>query len=512
MKRFLNSHFVGFSASSCIFLIVIASFIGGNYFQEFISTTLGFFMLKGNYLLSIGMSIFLLLSLIVAFSPLGNLKLGGINSKPEFSTVSWITMMFSAGMGIGLLFFGVGEPLLHYHGNTPGIDPNSSSLTQDVIGLTLFHWTLHPWGGYSLVAILIGYFIKPNKVVYSFNAALKHSIGPKLYSEKLGKLVDILTILSIVIGVATSLGYGALQINAGLFHYFNIEKTSTMQFIIIFLISIGSTMSMLSGITNGVKKLSELNIIILFLLLVSIIIGYEQYDFLFSIYHSTLNYLGSLPQRSFSLSLINSAPEWFSDWTIFYWAWWISWSPFVGIFLARISLGRTIRIFILCALLVPSLFSIIWFSIIGTTALKLLDTLPELAIAVSAELTEGMFLFLDHVNNIPSILLGITALVSIILFFVTSSDSASIVVHNIASGEKKASNAQKIFWSLLEGALAAILLATGGLKSLQSFAIITSVPLCLCLLIIIGPFIKLLISDYKKNLKTMKVSKQYQAD
>ena len=497
--KVIKENIVSILASLIIAIILFGSFLGGHQFKYFIEKTLYYVMNNTSLLLSVGMSIFLMVVILLAISPIGKLKLYGQDSQPEFSLISWLAMMFSAGMGIGMLFFGVGEPVVHYTTSTPGIDPNAKDLTQQALGLTIFHWGMHPWAVYSIVGLFIGYFLRPERTIYSLKTVLENTFDNLPYKDVIGAIVDIFTIVSIIIGVATSLGLGALQINSGLFHYFHLDKSPQVQIFIIIIVTFAATLSMLSGLSQGVKILSNINMFILFILLISIIIGFKQYDFLKSMLESSLAYFSIIFERSLPLSLIKSSPKWLGNWTIFYWAWWISWSPFVGIFLARISKGRTIRSFVFCALFAPSIISIMWFSILGNSAIDVLKSSPHLSNLISQNLTEGMFFYLDQVNNFPAFFLGILTLLSIFLFFITSSDSASLVVHSIAAGEKKAFTREKIYWACLEGLLAIILMFSGGLKTLQSFAILMSIPICIYLIFMIVPFIRILIRDYRQQ-------------
>ncbi|MFK7827946.1 MAG: BCCT family transporter [Oligoflexales bacterium] len=495
---FKEKNMVGILSSAFIFTIVSLTIIGGEKSQVELELLLKNLILSFGSFLTFSMSLFVIAVVAIAASPLGKLKLGGPESKPQFSSLPWLTMMFSAGMGIGLLFFGVGEPILHYSTPAPGIDPGSTTAYQDTLGITVFHWALHPWSVYAIVALFIGYFIRPDERNYSLKIVLKKAMGAR-FKTSYGQIIDIFTIVSIIIGVATSLGLGVMQINAGLHHYLNWEISQLTQVSLIAGITLVATASMLSGLGKGVKRLSEINILVVLLLLASLLIGFAQTDFFSSVLSTTQSYLKLLPSRLFPVELLDNNIEWMADWTFFYWAWWISWSPFVGIFLAKVSIGRSIREFVYSAVLLPSLVAIVWFSILGNSALGLIEQMPELKEIVASDVTMGMFYYLDQVSQIPAIFLGIVTLISITLFFITSSDSASMVVHGIAADGNQASGKQKVYWAFLEGALAAVLLYFGGLQSLQSLAVVLSLPVCLYLLMLLVPFIRILIKDYKQN-------------
>ena len=494
---FFKKNLVGVLSSAFIFMIVLFTIIGGEQAQNILNLLLQKCILNFGSFLACSMSLFVLVIAVIAISPLGKLKLGGLEAQPRFSTIPWLTMMFSAGMGIGLLFFGVGEPILHFTIPAPGVDPGSPTAYQDALGTTVFHWALHPWSVYAIVALFIGYFVRADDNNYSLKLVLQKAMGVR-YKPGFGQLVDIFTIVSIITGVATSLGFGVLQLNAGMNHYLGWEFSQSVQVALIVCITLVATFSMLSGLGKGVKVLSEINIVVVLFLLLSLLVGFPQANFWETVLSTTSSYLNMLPHRLFPVENLSKHLEWMADWTLFYWAWWISWSPFVGIFLAKVSIGRSIREFAFCAVLLPSLVAIIWFSILGNSALHLLESMPELKEIVASDLTKGMFYYLDQVSIMPAIFLGIVTLISITLFFITSSDSASMVVHGIAADGKAASNKQKVYWAFLEGALAAVLLYFGGLQALQSLAVTLSLPVCLYLFLLLVPFVRILVRDYKQ--------------
>lgn len=432
----------------------------------------------------IAMTGFLGFATWLIFSPYGELRLGADDSRPEFSTPSWFAMLFSAGMGIGLLFFGVAEPIQHYL--TPPVGrPESLDSAREAMGLTFFHWGLHPWAVYALIGLAFAYFSFRKGRPLSIRSALYPLLGDRV-NGRIGDAVDALAIVSTLFGVASSLGFGASQVNAGLAHVFGLPESSTVQFMIIGTITLAATVSVVSGLDAGVKRLSEINLGIAGLLLIFVLIAGPTAFLLNAFVENIGTYLQHLPENSFWTASFEQpqAQAWLSNWTVFYWSWWIAWAPFVGMFIARVSRGRTIREFLLGVMLAPTLVAFIWFTVFGDTALHI-ELFGEggIGAAVTESVPTAIFAMLDRLplSSVSSIL----CIICVILFFVTSSDSASLVVDTIASGGKDEPPVfQRVYWAVLEGAVAAILVFAGGLEALQAAVLTTAVPFTVIIIMV----------------------------
>lgn len=438
-----------------------------------------------NWFFVISVNIFLLFPIYLMVSKFGEIRLGGPKAKPEYSNFAWYSMLISAGMGIGLVFFGVAEPL--FHANTILPHTNSTSQVQ-ALATTFLHWGLHPWGIYSLISLALAFFAYNRGLPLSLRSVFYPILKDRVFG-KIGDIIDITAVISCLFGLATSLGYGAQQINSGLNYLFGIPQGKNIQVLIIVIITLIATLSVVSGIGKGVRILSELNIRIAGLFLVAILVlGPTLF-----IFRSFGNGIGYYLNNFFELSFFSeNGNTWQGAWTIFYWTWWISWSPFVGMFIARVSKGRTIREFIFAILIVPVLLSFIWFTTFGATAFyQNMVTGGELLKAVNRDTSTALFAMIQGMD-IPSVLKTLTSVIGtflVISFFVTSSDSGSLVVDNLTSGGKLNSPVpQRIFWAVTEGAIAISLLIAGGseaLSALQTGVILSGLPFTIILLIMI---------------------------
>lgn len=449
------------------------------------------------WLLVLTVNILLICCGVLAFGRLGTIRLGGEGARPEFGTATWFAMLFSAGMGIGLLFYGVAEPVTHF-ANPPATafsNPDAhlprglASNAQHAMGVTFLHWGLHAWSIYAIIALALAYI--------SFNRGLPLSIGaflkaafPKIPGPAID-LIDILAIAATICGVAASLGLGASQINAGLTLLAGVPDTALTKFILITAITGCATLSVAFGLNAGIKRLSEINMVLaLGLALFLLFMGPTVF-----LLNAFIQNVGYYVQRFIYLSTWTesySPSHWQGAWTIFYYAWWISWSPFVGIFIARISFGRTIREFIAGVLLVPTLFTFIWMTIFGDSALYIeLFGAGGLAKAVSESMPDALFAFLHHYPLTP-VVSGL-AIIIVATFFVTSADSGALVTAMIASGgHHEAGFVHRVTWAVSIGLLAAVLLWAGGLTALQTAAIVTGLPFALVLLAMAFGLIRLL--------------------
>ncbi len=459
------------------------------------------------WLLILTVNILLGTSVFIAVSKLGEIRLGGPDAKPEFSRTAWFAMLFSAGMGIGLLFYGVAEPIMHF-GNPPTTHFSHAGATdamsiagnaQHAMGLTYLHWGLHAWAIYAMIALGLAYVSFNRGTTLSIGAFL-HQVWPRL-PRIVVDLVDILAIVATVCGVATSLGFGAAQINAGLTNLFGTQDSFMAKAVIIALVTGLATMSVALGLERGIKILSEGNMALAVGLALFVVIAGPTVFLL----DSFIQNLGYYIQRFVYLSTWTESytdETWQLDWTIFYYAWWISWSPFVGIFIARISYGRTVREFVTGTLLVPTLFTFVWMTVFGDSALYVeLFGAGGLQEAVARSMPDALFALLSH-YPLTEFFSGV-AIIIVATFFVTSADSGALVVAMIASGgDHEAGFIPRVTWAISMGVLAAGLLFAGGLSALQTAAILTGLPFALVLLVMAGGTIHLL----GRERKSMKLS------
>jgi glycine betaine transporter len=449
--------------------------------KNWLSTNFGWY-----YLLLVGVSVCFCLFFIA--SPIGQIRLGDPESKPEYSKLSWLAMLFSAGMGIGLVFWGAAEPLSHYAISAPQAQIGTQKALEDALKYTFFHWGIHAWAIYAVVALALSYFKFRKKERSLVSATLKPLFGSKVEGS-LGKIIDSITLVATVIGVATTLAFGASQINGGLSYLFDIPKNMIVQIAIIAITTVLFIMSSISGIGKGVRILSNINIILAIgLLAIAIAVGPTV--LIMNTFVDTIGkYLQGFPSMSFRTAALDSGQHaWIETWTLFYWAWWISWSPFVGIFIARISKGRTIREFLTNVLLVPSLFSFLWFSTFGILSTNAHKGGAELTKLSTEEVLFGSF------NNYPlGFALSIVAIFLVFSFFITSADSATFVLGMLSeNGSLNPHNKIKIVWGIILSLIAVILLMAGGLNALQNILIIVAFPFSIIvLLMMISLYIEL---------------------
>lgn len=450
---------------------------------------------KADWFFTLSINIFLVFLLFLAFGKYGKLRIGGANAKPEFKTISWFAMLFSAGMGIGLLFFGVGEPIMHFN-KPPTATPHSIEAATQAMNITFLHWGFHAWAVYALVGLALAYFTYSRGLPLTIRSVFYPFLGDRIHGP-IGNIIDIFAVLATLFGLATSLGFGVQQISAGLEYVFHISGGITTQIVLIIGITLIATISVVSGVDKGVKFLSEWNMrIAILILLVAIILGPTIFIFR-SFVENTGSYLADFVKLSTWVETYTGT-DWQNSWTVFYWGWWIGWSPFVGMFIARISKGRTVKEFILCVLIIPALVTFLWMSAFGSVALR--ETLignTAIADAVNSNIATSLFVFFQDFpfNSI----INVIAIILIAGFFITSSDSGSLVVDSLTSGGKiDAPVGQRIFWALAEGAVAAVLLVGGGLKALQTAAIATGLPFAFLLLIMCYSLYKGLREDLRK--------------
>ena len=467
---------VGFIAILVIFAMLVPETAGEafNGLKGFIADKFGWL-----YMLSVG--IFTFFVIFIAVSPFGRFKLGPDQSKPAYSYASWFAMLFSAGMGIGLMFWGVAEPVMHY-GAPPSGDKETIEAAKQAMRITFFHWGLHAWAIYAVVGLVLAYFAFRHGLPLSIRSALYPMIGDKIYG-KIGHSVDTVAVLGTIFGVATSLGLGVLQVNAGLNYIFDVPVGLPTQITLIAIITAMATVSVVLGLDGGIKRLSELNLYLAVALVLFVFIAGPTFFLLGALVENIGEYLTHVVQMTFN-QYIYEDTKWMGWWTFFYWAWWIAWAPFVGMFIARVSRGRTIREFVLGVLFVPVGFTFIWMTVFGNSALDAImnEGFTALSSAVSADVSTALFKFLEHFPFAG--IVSILAIILVITFFVTSSDSGSLVVDTISSGGRENNPVwQRIFWAVLEGVVAAALLIAGGLGALQAASIAIALPFAIIMLI-----------------------------
>ena len=442
-------------------------------------------------------SVFLGFLVILSVSSLGNIKLGNDEEEPEFGFLSWLAMLFAAGMGVGLMFFGVAEPLTHYLSDiTTG---SAEHKQQEALLHTLFHWGIHAWAVYGTIALALAYF----GFRYKLPLALRSCFYPLLKERingKLGDLIDIMALLATLFGVITTLGFGASQLGAGLHQLGWISENSfSLQVVVIAVVMSLAIFSAISGVGKGVKILSELNLTLAFCLLIFVLVAGPTLYLLSAFSDNIGTYLSNLVQLSFKTYVYEQEHTgWFSGWTILYWAWWCSWAPFVGLFIARISKGRTIREFIFGVLVIPSMFGVLWFTVFGNTAIWLND--GEAAGALGQMISSPETLLFKFLDYLP--LSGVTGLVSLVvisLFFITSADSGIYVLNNIASRDKSlaAPRWQTVMWGVLMSVVAIVLMQSGGLANLQAMTLLVALPFAMLMLLMCFSLWKGLNADKK---------------
>ncbi|WP_192918578.1 BCCT family transporter [Salinigranum salinum] len=451
--------------------------------QTGISAVAGWF-----YVLSV--NVFIVVVLYFALGKYGSIRIGGVEADREFSDFSWVAMLFSAGMGIGLMFFSVAEPIFHFGSVPPffaGVQSGSTTASGAAMATTFFHWGIHPWAIYALVGLGLAFFSFNRGLPLTFRSIFWPLLGERIYGWT-GHTIDIVSVIATLFGLSTSLGIGVQQVNAGLtalsgqFLSTTIPQAVWIQVVLIGVITAIATLSVAAGLDGGVRRLSELNVYLMMILLgMMLAVGPTLYV-LANFVTSLGTYIGVLPELAF-WSQTGGGNTWQSGWTIFYWGWWISWSPFVGMFIARISKGRTVREFVLGVLLVPTLFSFLWMSTFGGSALFVeLETDGSLVDAVNADVATAIYEMFSYFQlTIP---LSVLAVVLVVTFFVTSSDSGSLVIDHLTSGGKyDVPAAQRIFWAVIEGVIAAVLLVGGGLGALQTAVITAGLPFTFVLLL-----------------------------
>lgn len=447
-------------------------------------------------------NIFVLFCAFLVISPLGKIRIGGADAKPDYSYPGWFAMLFAAGMGIGLMFFGVLEPVYHFQ-NPPlgGAELDQEAAIALGMAATIFHWGLHPWAIYAVVALSLAFFCYSRGLPLTIRSAFYPIFGEAVWGW-VGHIIDTLAVFATLFGLATSLGFGAEQASAGLDYLFGIPVTDATKVILILGITAVALISVCAGLDKGVKRLSELNMLLALLLLLFILVVGPTMELITGFFANFASYLQNLP--AFSNWIGREDTGFMHGWTTFYWAWWISWSPFVGMFIARVSRGRTVREFVICVMFIPTIVGVIWMTTFGGSAIAQFVTEGYTGVTDTVANWQPELSLFKMLDQLPLTgLLSFVGILLVIVFFVTSSDSGSLVIDTITAGGKiDAPVVQRIFWCIFEGLVAIALLLGGGLGSLQAAAIATGFPFALVLLLMCVSLFKGLSEERKREKAT----------
>lgn len=484
--------------------IVTWGIAGSESFSNFADTLYEFLTTNFAWSYLITMIFFVIFAIILAFSKYGDIKLGPDDSEPEYKTSSWFGMLFGAGMGIGLVFWGVAEPIAHFT-NPVGIEPGSIEAANFAMRKSFMHWGIHPWANYSIIGLALAYFqFRKNKpgLISSIFIPL---LGEERVNGPIGKTIDIFAVFATIAGVATSLGLGTLQINSGLNFLFGIPETELVQVIIIAVVTVLFIWTAISGINKGIKILGDINLFLASLLLLLVIVLGPSLGFINGLTNGIGEYINRFLENSLNINSFGGN-AWAKKWTIFYWAWWIAWAPFVGTFIARISKGRTIRQFIGGVIFAPALVSIVWFSAFGSMGINLVDKLGVDGLRVVAE-NESTALFQVFGQYPLGTVLSIITVVLLCTFFITSANSATFVLGMLTSnGDLFPKKRKQFIWGITQSLLATALLLSGGLEALQTASVAAAFPFIFIMIFAIVSLMKALREEdlTKINIKNHK--------
>lgn len=473
-------------------IVAVITLIGlffNKQFGEAMNKVLNFLEVQFGWLYLMTMLIFVLVGVLIAFSKYGKIKLGADDSKPEFSNKTWFAMLFGAGMGIGLVFWGIAEPMSHLLAPPGGLTPGSNEAAQFAIRASFKHWGFHPWAAYTIMGMALGYFQYRKGYPGLISSIFVPLIGEKGVRGPIGKLIDILAVFATVAGVATSLGLGTMQINSGLNYVFGIPNTQLVQIIIIAIITVIFIWTAVTGIEKGIALLGDINLYLaLALMVVSFLVGPKLLTM-----NALSDGIGSYINNFFADSLhlnLTGDNGWINGWTVFYWAWWIAWAPFVGSFIARISKGRSIREFVLGVTLAPAVTSFVWFAIFGAMGI---DSVAKNGVDAMKEVVAKpeLALFKVFAGYPLGMVLSVIAVFLLITFFVTSANSATFVLGMFTQkGDMNPSNGKKFVWGIVQSLLAAVLLLAGGLIPLQTASVIAAFPFIFIMILAIVSLLK----------------------
>ncbi|WP_205859091.1 BCCT family transporter [Pleionea sediminis] len=490
---------VFFASAALVFIFIFGTLLFPEKAKFIFDASKSWSIDNFDWLFMVGANLIAITCLILIFLPLGRIRIGGTKAKPEFSAISWFAMLFAAGMGIGLMFWSVAEPVIYYTA-TSGAPletlPRTIEAEKMAMGATMFHWGLHAWGIYAMVGLALGFFAFNFNMPLTLRSCFYPMLGDHVW-RWFGNLIDTVAVMATIFGLATSLGFGAKQAAAGLHYLFGISPGISTQVAIIFGVTLVAVFSVVRGVSRGVKILSNINMSLAALLLVFVFITGATSSIVNGIGANLVSYLENIIPLSNWID--RSDTDFYHGWTVFYWAWWISWSPFVGMFIARISKGRTVREFLLAVLIVPTLLTLVWMSTFGNSGIEQVkNNVGELVNGVN-DTSLALFHMLE---NLPfGQITSFIAIVLVLVFFITSSDSGSLVIDSITAGGKlNVPIAQRVFWATMEGIIAAVLLFGGGdnaLGALQAAAITAGLPFTIVLLFIGINLLMGLSAEYK---------------
>ncbi|HSH57916.1 MAG TPA: BCCT family transporter [Halomonas sp.] len=504
----MDLHSTVFMVSSVVILLfVILTLAMQAQMEPIFDAMFSFLTTKLTWVFLLGANVFVILALVLIFTPMGKVRIGGAHAKPNFGYAGWFAMLFAAGMGIGLMFYGVSEPLGHYGTALGGIGLGEDGLRTDWAPLggaegdpagavslsmaaTIFHWGLHPWGAYAIVGLSLAIFSYNKGLPLTMRSIFYPVLGERIWGWP-GHLIDILAVFATLFGLATSLGLGATQASAGLNYLFGIPDSNLTLVLLILGITLVALGSIMLGVDKGVQRLSQLNMALALLLLLFVIAVGPTLMIATGVFENLLGYVKNLP--ALAMPFGREDANFTQGWTAFYWAWWIAWSPFVGMFIARVSRGRTVREFLIAVLVVPTLASVVWMTAFGTTAIDQVIN-QGITKVQDAALELQLFTMLEYLPL--TTITSFVGIVLVIVFFITSSDSGSLVIDSITAGGKvDAPKPQRVFWALIEGGIAIALLLGGGLGALQTAALTTGLPFTLVLLVGCYAIVKGLMSE-----------------
>jgi len=488
---------VFFSASAIIVLLLVYTSFFPTQAGEFFKGLQAILVDNGGWFYILTVAILFITVVFLGLSRYGEIKLGPDHSTPDYSNITWFSMLFSAGMGIGLMFFGVAEPVMHFLAPPVG-DAGTIAAAREAMRITFFHWGLHAWAIYAIVALILAFFSYRHGLPLTLRSALYPLIGEKIYGP-IGHAVDIFAVIGTVFGIATSLGYGVLQMNTGLNYLFGVPVDTLSQTLLIAAVMSLAAVSVATGLDKGIRRLSELNMSLAVILMFLVLALGSTVFLLQALIQNAGAYLSDIVSATFNLYAYKKT-DWIGGWTIFYWAWWLAWAQFVGLFIARVSRGRSIRQFVIGVLFVPVGFSMMWFTVFGNSAIDMIlnQGLATLGTQVSSDVSVALFVFL---NQFPfgEVLSGI-AIIMVVIFFVTSADSGALVVNMLCSnGRDDTPMWQRMYWVIGIGLIAVILLLVGGLGALQTMTIASAMPFSIVLLMTTYGLIKALRVDIAKR-------------
>lgn len=472
---------VFFPASIAIIMLLVFAVLAPDTADHLFGVMQASIVENGSWFCVLSVAIILVTVIFLGFSRYGSIRLGPDHAVPDYSVLTWLSMLFAAGMGIGLMFFGVAEPVMHYLA-PPSADPETTAAVREAMKTTFFHWGFHAWAIYAVVALILAYFSFRHNLPLTMRSALYPIIGDRIHGWT-GHVVDIFAVISTIFGVATSLGLGAAQINSGLNYLTGLEVSAFNQIVLMMGIIAVAIVSVVSGLDKGIRRLSEANMLLAVGLLVFVLVLGPTVFLLKAYLQNTGAYLSDIVRNTFNLFTYEQT-DWIGGWTIFYWGWWIAWAPFVGLFIARISRGRTIREFVLGVILIPTAFTLLWMTVFGNSAIDFITSEQHVGLSnmVNEDTSAALFLFFEYFP-MTELMSGI-AIIMIVIFFVTSCDSGAMVVDMLCShGKNDTPVWQRIYWALGVGVVAAILLAAGGLRALQTMTIASALPFAIIILL-----------------------------